>query len=265
MINMDADGHAFKAVAGFMQLKMMQNKLEILQTQQQELLKEEKVKEYIVDLDDSQDHEFNDLLLAENLHYTNQIIEKEKLNNKSTYFDNYKDLDMDGYNRKTGKVIDVMLKSERSVIIDQKSIQAKWTIDPTTLTYRCWHLFRAANCLYTSICYPIYTMNSFPQPWDKNFIFLLLSEFYFFIDIIVNFFLQEVDEEGNSKTEPLEDIAVRNLNSSSFKFDMLAFIPWGYFMTKVNPRNKYFWVVKAIRIGQLNYYLRDKMIMPMIR
>ena len=81
----------------------------------------------------------------------------------------------------------------------------------------------------------------------------------------MNFFLQEIDEEGNSKMDPLGEIAVRNLHSSSFKFDMVALIPWGYFMTKVNDKNKYFWVVKAIRIGQLNYYLRDKMIMPMIR
>ena len=65
--------------------------------------------------------------------------------------------------------------------------------------------------------------------------------------------------------EPLGDIAVRNLHSSSFKFDMIALIPWGYFMNLADSKNKYFWVIKAIRIGQLNYYLRDKMIMPMIR
>ena len=147
----------------------------------------------------------------------------------------------------------------------QRFLLSKWTIDPTTLTYKCWHLFRAANCLYTSICYPVYTINTFPQPWEISFVILMISEFYFFIDIIINFFLQDIDEEGNSKMEPLADIALRNLYSSAFKFDMIALIPWGYFMGMLDSKNKYFWVIKAIRIGQLNYYLRDKMIMPMIR
>jgi hypothetical protein len=65
--------------------------------------------------------------------------------------------------------------------------------------------------------------------------------------------------------EALGDIALRNLNSSAFKFDMVALMPWGSIMCLFDARNKYFWAIKAIRIGQLNYYLRDKMIMPMIR
>jgi hypothetical protein len=36
-------------------------------------------------------------------------------------------------------------------------------------------------------------------------------------------------------------------------------------MTMLDKRLKFFWVIKAIRIGQLNYYLRDRIIQPFIR
>ena len=50
-------------------------------------------------------------------------------------------------------------------------------------------------------------MNGFPkyeQPSEKaEFMLLILSEFLFFVDIVINFFLQELDEEGHSKYETL--------------------------------------------------------------
>jgi hypothetical protein len=46
---------------------------------------------------------------------------------------------------------------------------------------------------------------------------------------------------------------------------MISYIPWGWFMTMLDKRLKFFWVIKAIRIGQLNYYLRDRIIQPFIR
>jgi hypothetical protein len=60
-------------------------------------------------------------------------------------------------------------------------------------------------------------MNGFPtfesQQW-LEFCILALSEFLFLVDIVINFILQELDEEGNSKLDTLEDVALKNFNST---------------------------------------------------
>jgi len=64
------------------------------------------------------------------------------------------------------------------------------------------------NGLYSAIAYPYYMVNSFPYKVDDyNLWILILSEAIYFIDIILSFFKQELDEEGNSKYEKLEIIA----------------------------------------------------------
>lgn len=62
---------------------------------------------------------------------------------------------------------------------------------------------------------------------------IIISESFFFIDIVLGFFKQEMDDEGNSKFDPLEKIA-SNYFKNGFIIDFLTFLPLGYFFTRVN-------------------------------
>jgi hypothetical protein len=59
-------------------------------------------------------------------------------------------------------------------------------------------------------------------------------------------------------------VATNYLYSTYFKMDLISFIPWGLIGTAFDERLKFLWVVKALRISNLNYYMQDKRIMPII-
>ena len=129
------------------------------------------------------------------------------------------------------------------------SVGSKWTINQNTIAFRNWRMFIAANCLYTSLVYPVYSINQFPTIWSLEWFVLIFSELCFFIDIVISFFKQEVDEEGKSKFLSLEKLATKYLNSFQFKMDILAFIPFGLIFSLIDTRLDFFWILKAIRIG----------------
>ena len=119
------------------------------------------------------------------------------------------------------------------------------------------------NCFYCSISYPYYTNNGLPEFPHGTFFALWFSETLMFIDIILNFFKQGLDEQGNSLYDPLSEVATRYLHSD-FCIELIAFIPWGYLLGLIDHKLKIFWLVKAIRIGQLNHYMKDRSILPII-
>jgi len=107
-------------------------------------------------------------------------------------------------------------------------------------------------------------MYEFPEAFTAQALMLWVMEGFFLFDIVLNFFKQELDESGNSKYEPLEEVAYKYF-SNKFSIDVLAFLPIGWLMAvAIDSRLKFFWVLKAIRIGQMNYYLRDRMLIPVI-
>lgn len=59
------------------------------------------------------------------------------------------------------------------------------------------------NGLYSAIAYPYFMVNEFPSVDQPGTIILMISESIFFIDIVLNFFKQDLDEEGKSKFESL--------------------------------------------------------------
>jgi hypothetical protein len=44
-------------------------------------------------------------------------------------------------------------------------------------------------------------------------------------------------------------VASNYFNSTSFKIDLIAFIPWGFLAALIDGRLKFLWVIKALRIG----------------
>ena len=79
-------------------------------------------------------------------------------------------------------------------------------------------------------------------------------ESVFFVEIILNFFLQDLDEEGKSKNEAHEVIISKYMRGN-FVTDVLAFLPLGYMFEFVDHKFKILWLIKALRIKELHGYL----------
>ena len=93
---------------------------------------------------------------------------------------------------------------------------------------------------------------------------IICAELISFFDMVIHFFLQDIDEKGESKHERLNIIALRYFKGN-FKFDLFIFIPWGLLFTYIDNRLRFFWVTKGFRIMTLNYYLSDQMLIPFIK
>ena len=88
---------------------------------------------------------------------------------------------------------------------------------------------------------------------------MIFFESLFAVEILINFFKQDLDDQGQTKSEPLIKISTRYLQTN-FVFDVLVLIPWGYIFGDF----VFLWGVKAIRIKTLIHQMSDKMIMPPI-
>ena len=84
-----------------------------------------------------------------------------------------------------------------------------------------------ANCFYSSVMFPFFTINGLPEYPTHSFFLLWLSELLHFIDIILKFFKQGVDEQGYALFDPLIDCAYNYLHSE-FLINLICIIPWGY-------------------------------------
>ena len=84
------------------------------------------------------------------------------------------------------------------------------------------------------------------EEYDSRFKQMIFFESMFGIEILLNFFKQDLDDQGVTKAEPLIKIATRYLQSD-FIGDVLVLIPWGYIFS----RFQFLWGIKAIRIKTL--------------
>ena len=80
---------------------------------------------------------------------------------------------------------------------------------------------------------------------------IIFSESIFFVDIVLSFFKQELDEEGVSKSEPLNIISYKYF-TNGFIIDFITFLPIGSFFSLINNKLEFFWAIKAMRIRTLN-------------
>lgn len=62
---------------------------------------------------------------------------------------------------------------------------------------------------------------------------------------------------------PVEEVALEYLRTN-FWYDFISFLPLGYIAVLIDHKLSFFWVIKAIRIRQLNEYLKDRMLIPII-
>lgn len=120
-------------------------------------------------------------------------------------------------------------------------------------------------CLVTTLLYPFYTVNGFPSwsPPTSEFWIIVGLECIYAFDIMMNFFLQTLDEEGKSQELPLEMVAVQYLKQG-FLTDLIVLIPFGGILSLVEPRFEILWLIKAIRIKDLHYYLNIRQFQPLI-
>jgi len=89
-----------------------------------------------------------------------------------------------------------------------------------------WQNIILLVCGYSTILYPYYTANEFPTLGSRPSILLLFCETVYFIDIVINFFLQDLDVDKASKRDELSSIASRYFYGE-FSYDLVAFLPFG--------------------------------------
>ena len=63
----------------------------------------------------------------------------------------------------------------------------KWTIQQTTKRFKAWKVLKLFVCLITTLLYPYYNVNGFPQIGSKSFWYLVFLEGVFAFEIIMNF------------------------------------------------------------------------------
>ena len=152
-------------------------------------------------------------------------------------------------------------RSDLSIITKIKDPVSKkssnWTINQDTKKFKIWTFFKLGVNILITLMYPYYNVNGFPPYKSYKFIQLVLLDSVFFFDIILNFFLQELDEKGHSKNQPLEIIA-ENYLRGDFLLDMIVFVPWGGIFSLVDNRLKFLWLIKALRIKDLMRYMSKR-------
>ena len=132
-------------------------------------------------------------------------------------------------------------------ILSQMKLKTRYTFNPTSNIYTCWQIVYLMACVYTTVVYPYYSVFEFPNYETAIFWRIMVSELACFIDIVLNFFKQNLDEQGQSKNENLETISSKYLNSN-FLFDLFLIFPTGYVMAYIDHRLKFFWIIKIFRV-----------------
>lgn len=94
---------------------------------------------------------------------------------------------------------------------------------------------------------------------------LIFCEIFFFINIIINFFLQANDDAKIPMKQSRETITWRYLQGRFF-MDLIVLLPMGLIMSfAVDSKLRFFWMIKGLRVIDLNYYISDKFWAPFIR
>lgn len=118
------------------------------------------------------------------------------------------------------------------------------------------------NCVYSIIAWPFYTVNYIPI--ESNIYKLLwICESIYFIDIILSFFLQELNEDKSSQHKPLIQVAT-NYFYGNFIWDFIALIPLGE-LSRYNKSLGVLNVIKVLRIRTLNMYLSNAVLITLVQ
>ena len=118
-------------------------------------------------------------------------------------------------------------------------------------------------CTYSTLMYPYYTANEFPQFGTRAFFFLWGCELIYLIDMVIHFFLQDLDVDRSSRRDDLATVS-SNYFYGNFKYDLVAFTPFGL-LGFLTPQFEILWVIKAIRIRSLNYYLQNTRLLGAVK
>jgi len=101
--------------------------------------------------------------------------------------------------------------------------------------------------------YPYYAVHGFPE-WNSIGLWILIFfEGVFGVDMILKFFLQGMDEIGQSLNQPIETIA-ENYFKKEFFIDLIIILPFGL-LSRLDHRLEFLWFIKDIRIKDVSFYL----------
>ena len=72
---------------------------------------------------------------------------------------------------------------------DSVRVRAKYTLRQDTLYFKIWNILKLIVCLVTTLLYPYYSVNGFPEVYTNSFWQLLILEAVFTLEILMRFFL----------------------------------------------------------------------------
>ena len=116
-----------------------------------------------------------------------------------------------------------------------------------------FHITKILSCLVTTLIYPYYTLNGYPEKLTNGLVLLFCLEGIFLVDIITKFFLLEINEAGKTIYKPLEQVAGDYIKGM-FLFDLLTWLPLGM-LQDYEPNLKILWLIKSVRVVYLKQYM----------
>lgn len=86
------------------------------------------------------------------------------------------------------------IKSREMHVLEQDDshsvrIKAKYTLRQDTLYFKIWNIVKLIVCLVTTLLYPYYSVNGFPDLYTSEFWQLVTLEAVFSLEILLRFFL----------------------------------------------------------------------------
>ena len=132
--------------------------------------------------------------------------------------------------------------------------ETKYTLTPMSKGYRTLQMLKILSTLYLCFFYPYLAHRQ--QFGDGQILKIIIIELIFLTDLIVNFFLQPLNEAGEVMRIARKDISKKYF-FGRFAFDFFMIIPHGIFMI-YNKSFSAFWLIKTLRMRDLIKYLSNE-------
>lgn len=130
-------------------------------------------------------------------------------------------------------------------------ISKKCVIMPAFMTFKVWNFILGFGLVYTCIVMPVVLAFKEVKPFNVWFVFEVLIDCIYIVDIIVNANLAFKD--SSKKIVYKHSDIIKNYLKGYFIIDLLSIIPFRYFFSNSPKFNSY---IKIIRVGRLSGVLK---------
>ena len=132
----------------------------------------------------------------------------------------------------------------------------RYTIHQDSWYYKVFNVFKISTNWLACIMYAHYASKGIPPVNRMSFLLFIAMEIIMFSDLILNFFVQPLQEDGQSMNMALEEIA-KNYLENAFMYDLISWVPFGL-LQNVNRHLSVLWLLKTLRIRELIVYTQKR-------